>query len=187
MVRTTAKTATLTTTEASVLALLAICGESSGYDLLKQVSRAIGLVWAPARSQLYTVLPRLVKDGLAESRRVVQEARPDKQLYRISDRGREALRRWHESVEPDASDSALLKLFVGGLTTHDVLVRQVEELRRETEERLAQLREVEPWNTGRGHDYYHRFLLRLGLDRLELQLRWADETLAELRRVDTAP
>ena len=46
------RTRTLTTTEAAVLALLAIEGEQSGYDLLKQASRSIGQVWAPAKSQL---------------------------------------------------------------------------------------------------------------------------------------
>ena len=72
-------TRTLTTTEAAVLSLLAIEGENSGYDLLKYVQKAIGYVWAPARSQLYSLLPRLVKDGYARSRSVtpVRAARQD--------------------------------------------------------------------------------------------------------------
>ena len=53
-----------TTTEAAVLALLALNGEQSGYDLLKHVTRSIGHIWAPAKSQLYALLPRLVQDGL---------------------------------------------------------------------------------------------------------------------------
>ena len=47
-------TRTLTTTEAAVLALLALEGENSGYDLLKYARQAIGYIWSPARSQLYT-------------------------------------------------------------------------------------------------------------------------------------
>ncbi len=42
-----------------MLALLAIEGERSGYDLLKLVQQAIAHVWSPARSGLYAVLPRL--------------------------------------------------------------------------------------------------------------------------------
>ncbi len=75
---------TLTTTEAAVLALLAIEGERSGYDLHKLVSRSVGHVWAPAKSRLYAVLPRLAADGLAKSRSVRQSDRPDKQVYRIT-------------------------------------------------------------------------------------------------------
>jgi PadR family transcriptional regulator, regulatory protein AphA len=172
---------TLTTTEAAVLALLAIEGERSGYDLLRFVGQAIGYVWAPARSQLYAVLPRLVSRGLAESRAVVQDGRPDKSLYRITDGGREALAAWHETVEPGAADSFYLKLFVGSLTSRENLIAQVEQYRADVEERLDELRRIEPTNTRTGHDYFHWFLLRLGIERNELQLRWAEETLRTLR------
>jgi PadR family transcriptional regulator, regulatory protein AphA len=179
-----AATRTLTTTEAAVLALLAIEGERSGYDLLKLVSKAIANVWAPARSQLYTVLPRLARDGLAAQRRVVQTARPDKLLYRITPEGRDALDRWLETVEPGAVDSFHLRLFVGGLTSIDTLIEHVEQFRRDTEARLAQYRAIEPTNTRTGHDRFHYFMLRLGIERAEHSLRWADWVLDELRRDD---
>jgi DNA-binding PadR family transcriptional regulator len=180
--RSRARTRSLTTTEAAVLALLAIEGERSGYDLLKLVSKAIGYVWAPARSQLYAVLRRLAGDGLAQARSVRQEQRPDKQLYRITAAGRAALDTWLEDVEPGAPDAFYLKLFVGGLTSNDVLLAHVEEYRRGAEARLAELRAIEPTNTRRGHDFFHYFLLRLGIERAELSLRWADDVLAELRK-----
>src|SRR4029077_2564916 len=50
VVETTAAVSELTTTEAAVLALLAIEGERSGYDLLKLATKSIGHVWTPARS-----------------------------------------------------------------------------------------------------------------------------------------
>jgi DNA-binding PadR family transcriptional regulator len=180
--RTEPATRALTTTEAAVLALLAIEGERSGYDLLKLVGKAIAYVWAPARSQLYTVLARLAQDRLADVRHVPQRQRPDKQLYRITDAGRQALAAWHETVEPGASEQFLLKLFVGGLTSRETLIDHVEQFRRDTDERLAELRAIEPTNTRSGHDYFHFFLLRLGIERRELELRWADGVLEELRR-----
>jgi DNA-binding PadR family transcriptional regulator len=180
--RSESQAATLTTTEAAVLALLAIEGERSGYDLMKLVGKAIGYVWAPARSQLYALLPRLARAGLAEVRHVRQEQRPDKQLYRITDEGRDALAAWHETIEPGAAEPFLLRLFVGGLTSHETLLEHVEQFCRDTEARLAELRAIEPTNTRRGHDYYHWFLLRLGIERRELDLRWADDVLEELRR-----
>jgi DNA-binding PadR family transcriptional regulator len=184
--RTEQATRTLTTTEAAVLALLAIEGERSGYDLLKLVGKAIAFVWAPARSQLYTVLARLARDGLADVRHVPQQQRPDKQLYRITEAGQQALAEWHETVGQAAPEAFFLKLFVGGLTSRETLLEHVERFRRDTEERLAELREIEPTNTRRGHDYYHFFLLRLGIERRELELRWAEGVLEELRAGDGA-
>ena len=178
--RTTAQQ--LTTTEAAVLALLAIEGERSGYDLLKAVTKAIGHIWSPARSGLYAALPRLVKLGLAQRRSVAQSSRPDKQVYRISRDGRNALDVWLETVEPGARDTFFLKLFVGGLTTPEVLLRHVEQFMADAETRLEGYRAIERTNSNRGHDWYHRHLLTYGLERTEQELLWADGVARALRR-----
>ena len=174
--------AKLTTTEAAVLALLAVEGERSGYDLLKLVTKSIAHVWSPARSGLYAVLPRLERSGLARRRVVAQASRPDKQLYAITRAGRRALDAWLETVEPGATESFWLKLFVGGLTSTDVLLEHVAQFRADTAQRLATYREIEPTNTNTGHDWYHRHLLRLGIARAELDLAWADRVARALRR-----
>ena len=171
----------LTTTEAAVLALLAIEGERSGYDLLKLVQQAIGHVWSPARSGLYAVLPRLVRNGLATSRTVAQTDRPDKQLYRLSRRGRAALDAWLQTVEPGARETFFLKLFVGKLTTAEVLLAHVAQFVADTEARLETLRAIEPTNTNTGHDWYHRHLLVYGIERAEHDLEWAARVERALR------
>ena len=158
-------TARLTTTEAAVLALLAIEGEQSPYALTKAVERAIGHIWSPAKSGLYATLPRLAKDGFAEKRG---------RLYAISSDGRAALTAWLETVEPGARDTFFLKLFVGGLTTPEVLHSHVEQFAADTRERLEELRAIEPTNSNRGHDWFHRHLLVLGIERAEHELAWAD-------------
>jgi DNA-binding PadR family transcriptional regulator len=172
--------ARLTTTEAAVLALLAIEGERSAYDLVKLVEQAIAHVWSPARSGLYAVLPRLVDHGLASRRVDGRPDRRDRQLYSISADGRRALDVWLETVEPGARDPFFLKLFVGGLTDTETLLEHVAQFRSDTEARLATLRAIEPTNSGRGHDWYHRRLLRYGIERAELELRWADQVARDL-------
>jgi len=169
-----------TTTEAAVLALLALNGEQSGYDLLKHVERSIGHVWAPAKSQLYALLPRLVRDGLASSRSVVQSGRPDKELYALSAQGRATLDEWLTTVVPNDEKGFQLKLFVGGLTTHEVLRRHVEQFLEDARGRLAELEAVERGNTREGNDWYHAFLLDLGLARARQSVEWAEQVLGEL-------
>jgi DNA-binding PadR family transcriptional regulator len=180
--KTGTRVAELTTTEGAVLALLAIEGECSGYDLLKLVQQAIAHVWSPARSGLYAVLPRLVRLGLASSRRVEQSSKPDKWLYKLTRRGRTALAQWLETVDPGARETFFLKVFVGKLTTVDVLLAHVEQFLEDTEERLETLRAIEPTNTNTGHDWYHRHVLVYGIERAERDLEWASRLERSLRR-----
>jgi DNA-binding PadR family transcriptional regulator len=179
---TAVRTQQLTTTEAAVLALIAIEGERSGYDLLKLVQQAIAHVWSPARSGLYAVLPRLARDGLAARRTLAQSTRPDKQLYAITNEGRAALDDWLVTIEPGARDTFFLKLFVGALTTPDVLLAHVEQFVADTGERLDELRAIEPANTNRGNDWFHRHMLRYGIERAEQELEWAEGVARALRR-----
>ncbi|MGH2932081.1 MAG: PadR family transcriptional regulator [Gaiellaceae bacterium] len=170
----------LTVTEGAVLGLLAIEGERTGYDLLKLARRSVAHVWAPAKSQLYAVLPRLERDGLARSRAGGRDRGPDRRLYRITKGGERALKTWLEAVEPGDRDGFYLKSFLGGLMSPEALVGHYRQFRVDTLEQLAVYQQLEPTNSRRGHDYYHYFLLKLGIEQAELALRWADEVLAEL-------
>ena len=171
----------LTLTEAAVLSLLLVEGEQSGYDLLKLAEKSVGHVWAPAKSQLYATLRRLTGAGLAVGRQVAQPGRPDKQLYRITPEGIQALDRWLATVEPQAEERAWLRMFQGGLMPLETLVAHVEQYRADTAARLQLYRDIEPTNTRRAHDYFHYLMLRHGITRAEATLRWADEVLEELR------
>ena len=165
-------TQTLTTTEAAVLAVLAIEGERTPYELTKAVEQAIGHVWSPAKSGLYATLPRLAKSGLAERRG---------RFYRISRSGSTALDDWLRTVEPGARETFLLKLFVGGLTTPDVLLEHVEQFVSDLEERLEGFYAIAETNSNKGHDWYHRHLLDYAIQRAEQELEWAQGVARALR------
>jgi PadR family transcriptional regulator, regulatory protein AphA len=152
-------------------------GERSGYDLAKKAERSVGWVWSPARSQIYAVLPRLVRAGLATSRKVAQSGRPDKQVYRITKRGRGAVREWLESSE-DSEDTFLLRVFFGDLMSREALVALIERERELSRQRLAQFREIEQ----SGPDYHPHLTLRWGFAYRRAVIRWADEVLRELDR-----
>lgn len=162
-----------------MLALLALGGEGSGYELTKRVGRAIGHVWAPARSQLYALLPRLVAEGLVRVRTVRQQTRPDKQVYTLTAAGRAALDEW--LADDAGSDAAFhLRLFVGALAPAETLARHVERFREYTANRLEEYRQLERTNTREGADRFHWFELRRAMERAEHDLAWATWVLEEL-------
>jgi DNA-binding PadR family transcriptional regulator len=169
----------LSTTEAAVLGLLALNGERSGYDLLKQAGRSVGHVWSPTKSHLYATLPRLVAAGLAARREVEQRDRPDKQVYRLTEAGEAALREWLETVEP-GSDDTPIRVFFGMLIAESAVAAQVRRYREDALERLALFERIDETNTRRDADRFHEYVLRLGFARTRATIAWADEILAEL-------
>jgi PadR family transcriptional regulator AphA len=162
--------------------MLAINGVLSGYDMLRQISKSVGHVWQPARSQLYAVLPRLVREGLATAREVPQDDRPDKRLYRITKAGEAALHDWLATIVPGQRQSFFLKAFLGGLMPRQTLIAQYEQFLNDSEARLEELRAIEPTNTRRGHDWFHYQLLRLGIETHERYAAWAKDVLHQLHK-----
>ena len=181
MVTVRATVRALTTSEAAVLASLALDGEGSGYELTKRVGRAIGHVWAPARSQLYALLPRLVADGQLRARTVRQRTRPDKQVYTLTDDGRAALDAWLAD-ESGGEAEFHLRLFLGSLVQRETLIAHVERFRNATVGRLDGYRRIEPTNTRHGADRFHWFELRRAIERAEQDVAWADWVLEDLGR-----
>jgi DNA-binding PadR family transcriptional regulator len=179
------RTATLTTTEFAVLTALTVetgAGPVSGYELLKRVERSVGHLWTPTKSHLYAVLPRLEDRGLATRRSAPADRGPERQLYRVTKKGERVTRQWLEEPVPGDTQLFLLKAFYGGLQSRESLVAHYRQFAADRQEYLEVLRAIEPTNTRTGHDYFHYFLLRLGIERAEHEIRWAEETIEELER-----
>jgi PadR family transcriptional regulator AphA len=171
------KEATLTATECAVLGLLTR-GPKSGYDLKKAIEHSVGYFWGPAKSQIYAVLPRLVEAGNVTSRKVAQSQRPDKQVYRITPRGREALRDWIDRPPaewPPERNPLLLKLFFGELGSPELLLAHVRERRVEAERLKAELDELDENVRDRARDFYPRLTRRYGQLYADGIIRWAAE------------
>jgi PadR family transcriptional regulator AphA len=166
-----------------VLGLLARGGPQSGYELQQCAARGVGYVWTGAKSQVYTVLPRLVDGRHATARTVRQERFPDKQIYRITARGRRELVDWlEEPIEDVLSPRSpfLLKVFFGGLIRREALLAHVEGLRSRMAGVLEEFEEIERRIADDPDAYYGYLTLRWGLERGRATLAWADAVLREL-------
>ncbi len=129
----------LTPTSYIVLGLLEAAGEATPYDLKQMVAVSLGNFWSLQHAQLYTEPERLTAAGLLSERR--EESGRRRKHYRVTKRGREALRAW--LTEPTAEltelrDLALLKVFFGSdpqsmaaaqLPAHEAKLAEYEELR----------------------------------------------------------
>jgi PadR family transcriptional regulator AphA len=166
-----------------VLGLLS-SGEQSGYDLKKRGDSSVGYFWAPTKSRIYAILPRLVQAGLVRRRDVRQRGRPDKQLYRITAEGRRALVAWirDHPLEPGHdSNLLLLKLFFGELAGPEPLIEQVRAHRAAVERFRAELQAIDAEPPRAGHDdMYPRLTRMYGLAWADFAVAWAKAAEREL-------
>jgi DNA-binding PadR family transcriptional regulator len=166
----------ITLTECAVLGLLSD-QERSGYDLLKAIERSVGFFWTPAKSQLYALLPKLVERGLASARRVEQDKRPDKTLYRITPAGREALRVGLEQASPAVDRNPFeLRIFFGEHKRPGAVRRMIVARRDQQRAHLATLEEIEGDVDVDAHLYPYLTLLA-GKENARAAIRWAEQAL----------
>src|SRR3954451_3279874 len=166
----------VTLTECAVLGLLAR-RELSGYDLVKAADRSVGFFWTPARSQLYALLPKLVDRGLLRARRIEQDKRPDKTLYRITPAGRAALREGLMQPSPPVNRNPLeLRIFFGDHLPDGAVRSMIEARAEHAREHLAELEEIER-RPGVTDDTSPYLTLLAGKEDAKATIRWARQAL----------
>jgi DNA-binding PadR family transcriptional regulator len=154
----------------------------SGYDLAQAAERSVGRFWPVSKSQVYAELARLEPLGLVQGTEIAQDRRPDKRVFRLTERGEEALDAWLESDDlgaPRVRLPFLLKVFLGHRADPGRTAELLQEVRAGA---LAQVKELEALMAVLDHPdaTYARltvsFLLRLA----ETTAAWATDAQASL-------
>jgi DNA-binding PadR family transcriptional regulator len=174
----------LTTTEGAVLGLVAF-GEASGYDLARLAAGSVAHIWTPSQSQIYKTLPRLAAGGLTRTREIEQRGRPDKAVYRITRKGRGALRRWLDEVEDEPASGRVvfpLKLFFCEFASPGTAQAQLAAYRRYLVRRLEHYEQVRG-SALRFESVFPGHVLGHGIVRVNATLGWIEETAAALEAV----
>ncbi|TQF03070.1 PadR family transcriptional regulator [Kitasatospora acidiphila] len=112
----------------AVLAAL-LDGEISGYQLAKAFDIGVANFWYAQPQQLYAELTRLEKDGLVSGREVVQENRPNKRVFRVTETGLGELERFTAaSAKPSViRDDLLVKVQAADRVDAGTLIAQLDE------------------------------------------------------------
>jgi len=99
----------------SILGLLAFWGPLSGYDIKRLFDHMLAPMWGAAHSQIYKELRRMEELDWVHMQREEQEARPDRKVYSITDKGHAALHTWQKQPSDifQMRDELLLKVLFG--------------------------------------------------------------------------
>lgn len=155
----------------------------SGYDLKRAVETSIGHFWHESYGQIYPHLKRLEEEGLALVERIIEEGRPQRKLYRITDLGLEELRIWLEEPvkESQPRNELLLKLFFGKRVDSRVSIGHLQSYVEELQERQGVLETIQgemdlSLNT-RADAKFWMMSLRYGILECQSKIQWAKESI----------
>ena len=160
----------------------------SGYDIRKFVREVLSNFWNESYGSIYPVLAELTRQGLATRRPQRQKGKPDRQVYRITSRGRAELQAWLRlPPQPlQVRNEATLKLLLGANLSIEENLQALQGVRDGLLREKAALVEFEKAQA-RERDAsvqweYFALVLRLGQLLNEARLRWCDEGRERLER-----
>ena len=161
-------------------------GPHSGYDIKKALGESTQHFWSESYGQIYPNLKKLSEAGLATAETEKQDGKPDRKVYKITTKGREALLEWlsESPKRTPPRNELLLKLFFGHRASPEAVAQHVEGHKTKLRTDLTTYQEIERWLTA---DYAENpalpyWLMTLSYGRLEAEalIRWCDETLETL-------
>ncbi|ASA77452.1 PadR family transcriptional regulator [Thermococcus sp. 5-4] len=101
-----------------ILVIVGLKGEAHGYEILKELEKlAIGL-WKPSHSNLYTILNKMVEEGLLEPREEYR-GRVRRVKYSLTERGLDYLK---------TSNELALRVLYTSINYHEALKKKLEKM-----------------------------------------------------------
>jgi DNA-binding PadR family transcriptional regulator len=156
-----------------LLALLAN-GPAHGYELKSAMEQRFGAVLPPLNAgQIYTTLGRLERDGLVDDDAVAQNGRPNKRVYRLTEKGKLELAGWVADSTPQTrlKDDFFIKLV---LARGAGIADPVELIDRQRAAYLQALRDLDDVAAQAGEDETAALLVEGAALHLEADLKWLD-------------
>jgi DNA-binding PadR family transcriptional regulator len=162
---------------------------ASGYDIKKWVEETFSFFWDMSYGQIYPTLESLEKDGLVEKTVAIEEGRPIKHLYEITNTGREELKSWMElPVEEEKCRYEILVKFFGYLMPTEANIKIIEEFRDKKIKELKILDDydcsIEDHRRDRPECLYPMLTLMMGKHSFKASIAWADEAIELLKQND---
>jgi len=107
----------------------------TGYELDKEFRETMKYIWQAKNSQIYNELGKMEQNGWLTSERIIQEDKPIKRVYSITESGKAELLYWLSAPEDDVNNALtqksafLLRVLLAGNTNKDAALKLLRSFR----------------------------------------------------------
>ena len=161
----------------------------TGYDLKTQCfDQSVRYFWSADQAQIYRTLDKLQQEGHIKSELEIQEGKPNRKVYHLTDSGRKVLLKWLREPQelPVFKEPFLMQLYFSEELTNEEILKQIRYQKQQHEERLSEYfairdhfeqafekRAKDPQK--RAHTLQY-LTLKFGIRLEELYLKWLEES-----------
>ena len=169
--------------------------DRTGYDLAKIFEASINKFWHAQTSQIYRELNRMEEKGWVASKSIVQEGKPNKRLYSITDDGKEAFDKWLKEpalLFENRHSPLLIFIFFGASAPHETL-RRLKGVRDAFAAAIPEQQKINQASidnykkgieNGEQESLYWQMTLDFGLAEAKMIMQWADECIKKLEKLE---
>ena len=154
--------------------------ELTGYEIKKRMDTTLKYFWGASYGSIYPTLSELVERGLA-TKRAGSENKRNKQIYTITDNGRQYLKEWLAlpAEKDELRYETLLKIFFGNNSGTLQAISHIDAFQEKIEREIPYLQSAEKsLERCVGDDAAHKYYLltvQLGLKTYRAYLEWCKE------------
>jgi PadR family transcriptional regulator AphA len=165
----------------AILGLLTI-SPMTGYDLKTQAfDETIAHFWQADQAQIYRTLASMADNGWVTSTLEIQENRPNRKVYHITDAGRAELQRWLQTEQPLPvyREPFLVQMFFASALDDETILQHIAYQRAAHQARLERYRGItvpalDDATLDRQRMFW-RLTLEMGVALEETYLQWLDQ------------
>jgi DNA-binding PadR family transcriptional regulator len=168
-------------------------GPMTGYELKKFFDTSVAHFWNAELSQIYPALKAMESEGLVEMKVEVQEDRPNRKVYSITDTGRSELLDWlaQPAEREQVREPILIKVFFGSSLSKEQLLDVLRKAVEAGRWQVTYLEYAQPFvdkfveSLGLKHEaLFWQLTMDAGLKVHKAELAWAEEAIRRIEGAD---
>ena len=168
----------------------------TGYDLKKVFDASIDFFWHAQTSQIYRELNVMEEEGWLISHVEIQTDKPNKRIYEITDKGREALMEWIASAPKEDRRPklpTLMRMFFAGERSVEENIAFFEDYIKRSQAWLDKMDKIDldlkyytDRFSGSPRPLYWEMTLDYGIQLMQMNRDWAKKNIEILKKLPAA-
>ncbi len=163
-------------------------GSMTGYELMKVFEDSLVFFWKAQTSQIYRELDTIEKKGWVTSEMVIQQDKPNKKIFTVTEEGKKEFLRWLNEHSPHKTmqyrDELTMRMYFSASGDKEKLVKELELYASLNEEFYCRLEGVEKTIAHYAdkvenpeEPLYWRMAIMRGLFNAEGNIKWVNACL----------